>query len=346
MKKSTGRRVVGSQQGFTLIELLVVIAIIAVLIALLLPAVQQAREAARRTQCRSQLKQLGIALHNYHDTHQQLPPGAVYQGVNYDPGPPVHPIGDGRDVGWGATWITLILPHFDQAPLYNQYNFSQPARAAVNSPATRTPIAVLRCPSSEELSRTLTESGGEFAKGNYAANFSADDALSMADWLFDGGTTYCAPFSAIAQHGMRFSAIADGLSNSIFLSEILGYNAGDDGRGAWAHVVGPVFNGNTHDFCNPLSGVCRNNGTLDFILTPNCVKCIQNATGDAPAHCANAANAFCVDGNGGNAARSRHTGGVHVVLGDGAVRFIGDNISAAVWHALLTARGNEIIGEY
>jgi prepilin-type N-terminal cleavage/methylation domain-containing protein len=96
------------RRGFTLIELLVVIAIIAILIALLLPAVQQAREAARRTQCRNNLKQLGLALHNYHDNYQMFPPGNVSSSVG----------------GWGASWYMRILPFVDQAPLYNRLTFS------------------------------------------------------------------------------------------------------------------------------------------------------------------------------------------------------------------------------
>src|SRR5688500_15342959 len=91
--------------GFTLIELLVVIAIIAVLIALLLPAVQQAREAARRSQCKNNLKQIGLALHNYEEIHKMLPPGAIWQGASGTPAPE-----NGRDANWGATWVTMLLP--------------------------------------------------------------------------------------------------------------------------------------------------------------------------------------------------------------------------------------------
>ncbi|MFM7869824.1 MAG: DUF1559 domain-containing protein, partial [Planctomycetaceae bacterium] len=102
--------------GFTLIELLVVIAIIAILIALLLPAVQQAREAARRTQCKNNLKQIGLALHNYHDTHGRFPPTQImvaYMGANNtNPQPRNH------------TWVSLVLPYLEQATLYSSINFS------------------------------------------------------------------------------------------------------------------------------------------------------------------------------------------------------------------------------
>ena len=96
------------RRGFTLIELLVVIAIIAVLIALLLPAVQQAREAARRTQCKNNLKQMGLALHNYHDTYNGFPNGNIASAAG----------------GWGMSWYMRILPYVDQAPVFNKLTFS------------------------------------------------------------------------------------------------------------------------------------------------------------------------------------------------------------------------------
>src|SRR5262245_60347417 len=103
----------GRRRGFTLIELLVVIAIIAVLIALLLPAVQQAREAARRTQCRNNLKQIGLALHNYHDVFSIFPPGNLQ-------------IGECCNADNEITWAISILPYIEQTNLQNQYNFSRP----------------------------------------------------------------------------------------------------------------------------------------------------------------------------------------------------------------------------
>jgi prepilin-type N-terminal cleavage/methylation domain-containing protein len=132
----------GNRKGFTLIELLVVIAIIAVLIALLLPAVQQAREAARRSQCKNNLKQLGIALHNYHDTFSGLPPGAiqVFETTGQNE----------------ATWISMILPYIDQQPLYNRANFSScfGCVASPGNPAYEivSPlIPMMLCPSDKDV---------------------------------------------------------------------------------------------------------------------------------------------------------------------------------------------------
>src|SRR5436190_1292958 len=123
-----------SVRGFTLIELLVVIAIIAVLIALLLPAVQQAREAARRTQCKNNMKQMGLGLYNYESTHRVFPPARI--DLTGPPGPAIYQ----------TRWITLCLPYFDQANVYSLYNFNQAWFDTANIPATSAKIAMFLCP--------------------------------------------------------------------------------------------------------------------------------------------------------------------------------------------------------
>ena len=128
-------------RGFTLIELLVVIAIIAVLIALLLPAVQQAREAARRTQCRNNLHQLGLALHNYHDAHSCFPPGSVASAV----GSALQDNTAGSRPNWSA--LAMLLPYLDELAVYNASNFSLEAGNAANTTATRSPLNQFICPS-------------------------------------------------------------------------------------------------------------------------------------------------------------------------------------------------------
>ncbi|MBC7818665.1 MAG: DUF1559 domain-containing protein, partial [Planctomycetaceae bacterium] len=131
-----------SRRGFTLIELLVVIAVIAILIALLLPAVQQAREAARRTQCKNNLKQFGLALHNYHDAFNMFPPGQIYDGGTVTPAVAGENPAGGTNGGGNtcvaagalasnatyvrAPWTVQVLPYIDQAPLYNQFNMAFP----------------------------------------------------------------------------------------------------------------------------------------------------------------------------------------------------------------------------
>src|SRR5258708_2555504 len=126
----------GSRRGFTLIELLVVIAVIGVLVGLLLPAVQQAREAARRMSCRNNLKQIGLALHNYHGSHNVFPPGYV---SNFD--------ASGTDTGPGWGWAAMILPQMEQRPLFDAVNFNTPIEAPSNQTNRLGVVGGFLCPS-------------------------------------------------------------------------------------------------------------------------------------------------------------------------------------------------------
>ena len=128
-------------RGFTLIELLVVIAIVAVLVALILPAVQQAREAARRTQCKNNLKQIGLGLFEYHNTNRNLPPGWV--GVKHG-----RPATDGYN-GWG--WASMILPQIEEQSLFRSIDFTSAMVDPVNAPARLRRLSVFRCPSDLSL---------------------------------------------------------------------------------------------------------------------------------------------------------------------------------------------------
>ncbi|WP_417394435.1 DUF1559 domain-containing protein [Gimesia chilikensis] len=210
------RKASNTRRGFTLIELLVVIAIIAILIALLLPAVQQAREAARRSQCKNNLKQIGLALHNYHETHGLFPSGWI--GVQPGVGPNVE-----YGSGWG--WGTMILPYLDQSPLYNQINFN----LAINDPA-QTPgiidvsLSVYRCPS-DPSSQTfeLEEEGSPgtllatLATGNYVGVF-GDEELDSCDSVPAGST--CKSTGVFYQNSnTRFRDITDGTSQTVFVGE-------------------------------------------------------------------------------------------------------------------------------
>ena len=187
--------------GFTLIELLVVIAIIAVLTALLLPAVQNAREAARRTQCRNNLKQFGLALHNYASTHQVLPPGYLFKP---------DPAGNAMGFGWGA----LILPMLEQGQMYRRIDFNRPVWDNANTSARMRHLTTFLCASDPISDREFVSMGGppaeEYAMGCYVANFGPpdlDDNQEQRDGVFSRNSA------------TKLGHITDGLSQTLFVGE-------------------------------------------------------------------------------------------------------------------------------
>lgn len=305
------------EAGFTLIELLVVIAIIAILVALLLPAVQQAREAARRTQCKNNLKQLGIALHNYHDVYNKFPPGGFWNNTN-----------SGRTYQQGSL-LTHLLPYVEQANMFNQIPFNAPPASAgydVNNATLpdgrlmRTVFVVptFRCPSDT----VGVGFNGVSTIQNYAGSKGASNAGSPAAGHTTGGATACPDaFLSFAKgngygngvsgpfhRNNRCDSMADcrdGLSNTIYIGEVRpecsnhmrqGWLAANNGQGM-ASTLYPI----NLDTCNDdMSTGCRwvNNWTNEFGF------------------------------------RSRHVGGAQFVLGDGAVRFISENIDHEAYNRL------------
>ena len=296
------------RRAFTLIELLVVIAIISVLIALLLPAVQQAREAARRSQCINNQKQLGLALHNYHDTFNVFPPGwiGVQGGRPNTEGPS------------GFAWGSHLLPNLDQAPLYNQINFKASLLDPSNDIARKTVLSVFRCPSdpSTDTWQIKEEANptnilATLPTANYVGSFGTVGYEDICDpALFP-------PFPAAQCRGdgmffhnsaMRMRDVTDGMSNTVFLGE----HRSDrklDWHSTW---VGLVAGGE--------EAAARILAVSDH--TPN--------------HPALHIDDFS----------SWHTGGVHLLFGDGRVRFVTQNIDFGIFRAIATPAGSEVVGDF
>jgi prepilin-type N-terminal cleavage/methylation domain-containing protein/prepilin-type processing-associated H-X9-DG protein len=343
------------RHGFTLIELLVVIAIIAVLIALLLPAVQQAREAARRTQCKNNLKQLGLALHNYEGSSQVFPPACIMNpypdgvafGVSY---------GDAvRAAPPGFAWGVSLLPYIEQAPLYNSFDVNVACWAPVNAPAARTRVAAFLCPSAtgggegfsiqkEGVDRRhgvpMTRADGSeifFAHSHYVTNAGINQPWGRQ-------TSYCynfdipepvpsAPNCVIngpfyPNSHTRVADVSDGLSNTVFLGErssVLSNNT-------WVGVVPgavvsprldmrpwPSENNASTDLVGCHSGPDVHDHPQVIIHAPN------NPFGHT------------------DEMWGEHGPGCNVLFGDGSVRFFTAFTDGNVWVALSTRNGSEVV---
>lgn len=297
------------QRGFTLIELLVVIAIIAILIALLLPAVQQAREAARRSTCKNNLKQIGLALHNYHETFRTFPPGYIEEILPSNGGVVVDNEGH-----WA--WNAMILPYVDQAPLYNQLNVGTvPVSTVLNTASIRNTmqqtLPLFRCPSDtgprihDEAGRRIRATGGSeygLAVTNYIAS---NNSFGLKK---DRGTnpTNTANGAFFRNSDVRLRDLTDGSSNVILIGE-RAYSLGSVKAFAGALYAARDFNATGPAISSDGSG--SNQGLISIF-----------GGGAAPI------NANASSGQGRIAFSSRHVGGAHFLFGDGRIRFLSENI--------------------
>ncbi len=307
------------RNAFTLIELLVVIAIIGVLIALLLPAVQAAREAARRAQCSNNLKQLGLALHNYLSVFDQFPMGVLRNPAN---GLLVN------SAGYRMPFVVSLLAYYEQGSALNSYNMNLSFNLADNSTTRLTKLAVYQCPSDE--SQLFNQvSGGNLIpfdmKGNYGLNWGTNTYWDQGA----GNGQWNAPF--YMSYGAKVAGITDGTSNTLAMMEMRqtpSPNTGNvtDRRARLWNDDSACYQISTHFGPNsrlPDYGVCFND-------LGRSLPCINDT---------NSANALSFY----MGARSRHPGGVNGLLCDGSVHFFKDTINLGVWQALSTSRGGEVV---
>lgn len=309
------------RRGFTLIELLVVIAIIAILVSLLLPAVQQAREAARRTQCRNNLKQVGLAMHNYHDAHGCFPFGQL-------------------DSPNGYSAISQMLPYFDQVNVYDLINFSVPYNNPANQVPFMTEIPLLRCPS--DVSLALSNVGGTI---NYMANKG-----NGIVWGDPTGPNLGMP----AQNGVfyyhsrvRMADIIDGSSNTAAFSERLLA----DGNNAVVSPIEDVFF--SPQFPSTPDEAILMCNQVDITNLANQFPLFMGAPWIHGQHTylhANVPNTrscgFFIALRATMPPSSRHPGGVHLLLADGSARFVSQSINLGTWRGLGSRNGKEVLGDY
>jgi prepilin-type N-terminal cleavage/methylation domain-containing protein len=333
------------RRGFTLIELLVVIAIIAVLIALLLPAVQQAREAARRSQCKNNLKQLGLALHNYHDTYGRLPPGSLW----FNERQPTDANQANIVAQYGPSWMVLILPQLEQGPLHQLYSPQYPMSVAAatyqgNATIRQTRLPVLICPSDPFTEVPWLDSNNNpWARGSYAGS-----AIQVA-----GGGTYTQTIwdnvNAVQRgafgvsNAAKLADITDGTSNSSLVWEVRSGVTNGDPRGVWAsgRSVSSLSGGCGTGDCTGVNDIIHG-GADDLQILTN-----DPCGGGALTSQAGVAGMPCWNGGDGqHGPKSKHTGGAHALLGDGSVRFVSQNLNLNVFNGISTIAGNESLGDF
>jgi len=309
---ATGHGPRAARRAFTLIELLVVIAIIAILIGLLVPAVQKVREAAANSSCRNNLHQWGMAMHNYHNVNKKLPLGSRS--------------------GPRQTWVMYLWPYIEQDNLANPVNFATqdfytPPCTVYNTMngLTGQAVSLYYCPSDQGQAADLDSPSQTYCRrrGNYVINWGLVK-YDTAPTQTTRGPFFHINGSRATPNFTRLTDIKDGTSNTLMMSEY---------PRSWSH--------NDDDW---RGDIMNDDGTFHFMVfttpnssTPDVVNWAANPTNDPPMPVTTSGSQF-------NTARSRHTGGVNVLLCDGSVQFITNGVTQTTWQALGTMSGQDIPG--
>lgn len=292
----------GRRYGFTLVELLVVIAIIGVLIALLLPAVQQAREAARRMQCTNNLKQIGLALHNYHDTYGSFPSGAIKPQT----APSMPSWSQGGHAGWA--WSALILPFVEQSALHEQLGVSKGTSPYANPTLARTVLDAYRCPSDVAPDYNTRSWWGKKTDDGYEAASSSYKAMNSHSYPIE---TSHATGAFYINSSTSFRDITDGTSNTLAVSEVGYRNDLNPTGGVWiASIAANSSNARDAMMDNMLGGSVRINEVSRARLN----------------HAAYGIQEWAEPYMIMTAPDSYHPGGINAVQFDGSVVFLSETI--------------------
>jgi prepilin-type N-terminal cleavage/methylation domain-containing protein/prepilin-type processing-associated H-X9-DG protein len=329
-------------QGFTLIELLVVIAIIAILIGLLLPAVQKVREAASRMKCQNNLKQYGLAVHNYESANSKLPPAAWGPAADYNVGTVTVPAPPANQLP--RSLIVLLLPYVEQDALRNLFDQTQDWRqAGTNRTATNTPVNLVLCPSVPSGDRTrsfTTTLYGTDATLGTTVRGTVSDYVLPARIRGAVGTSNPSVLSPVPPSNFgsllvpntpqAMVAITDGLSNTMMVGE-------SAGSPAW-FTMGKLYNPD-----NGQAAIWADHRALMVLDGCNPADAINTATSGAAVY---AARTMAINCTNRDEFYSFHTGGMNALFGDGSVRFVRDSVSVGVMAAVLTRFNGEVIPDY